>query len=231
MSDPTTQKGIHQMKYALSFLVAFVFAPPAFASANDGVYRPNVSFQQRFNDRVLLAQADTKMTTQTSTPTAPASVTTTVKGGSLAADVLQWLQVALVPILGGAIVALILKGMALLGIQTTAQQSDQLAKIALNGINDAMSKAETGLRTTTALDINLKGQIMADAVAYTQEHAKETLSAMGLDPKSGKATEAIRAKILTAINDPKIPTPAAITPPEGQAAPMLHGVAIEGKMV
>jgi hypothetical protein len=31
-------------------------------------------------------------------------------------------------------------------------------------------------------------------------------------PDSGKATEAIRAKILTAINDPNTPTPPALTP-------------------
>ena len=161
---------------------------------------------------LLVADATTSTTTNTDTPTQPASVTTTVKGGTLAAQVLEWLQVALVPILGGALVGLIIKGMAFLGIQTTEQQSDQLAKIALNGINDAMSKAETGLRGTTALDVNLKGQVMADAVAYTKAHASETLNAMGLDPNSGKATEAIRAKIITAINDPNTPTPAAITP-------------------
>lgn len=158
------------------------------------------------------APATTNTQTTTSTPTAPASVTTTVKGGTLAADVLQWIQVALAPILGAAIIGLIVKGMSLIGIQTTAQQSEQLARIAVNGINDAMSKAQAGLRGSTAMDISLKGKLMADAVAYTQEHAKETLNAMGLDPKSGKATEAIRAKIETALNDPAKATPAEITP-------------------
>ena len=49
--------------------------------------------------------------------------------------------------------------------------------------------------------------IVAQAVAYTQEHGAETIKALGLDPQSGAAVEAIKAHIETAIADPMVPTP------------------------
>lgn len=192
---------------------------------NDSLYTVQ-TYAPKLQDR--FAQADTSTTTQTKTPTEPTSVTTTVKGGTLAADVLQWIQIALLPAVGAAIIGLVLRGMSWLGIATTSQQSDQLKKIAVEGLNSAFSTLEGRLRSDPRLDINVKGQIMADAIAYTQEHAKETLSAMGLDPKSGKAVDAIRAKIETALNDPNIATPDAITP-DSAKVPVVNGVVIQGK--
>ena len=212
------------MKRLIIAAFALAFAFPAIAQVNSSDKADRLMVMNIHNDALydsstfvkmaplLMADATTATTTKTETPTAPASVTTTVKGGTLAAQVLEWFQVALVPVLGGALVGLLLKGMAWLGIQTTSQQSDQLQKIAMNGINDAMAKAESSLKNNPALDINVKNQVVADAVKYTQDHAAETIKALGLDPQSGKAVEAIRAKIATALNDPSTPTPAAITP-------------------
>ena len=218
----------------IKYLIAatLLLCSPALAnySANDQlshVSNDNLYSAETYAPGLYLAQATTSTTTQTKTPTEPASVTTTVKGGTLAADVLQWIQVALLPAIGAAVIGLIIRGMSLIGIATTSQQSDQLKKIAVEGLNAAFSALENKLRSNSNLDINVKSQVMADAIAYTQDHAKETLSAMGLDPQSGKAVEAIRAKIETALNDPHVPTPDAITP-EAAKVPTVNGVVIQG---
>lgn len=191
---------------------------------NDQAYDAQ-TYAPKLQDR--FAQAATSTTTQTRTPTEPASVTTTVKGGTLAADILQWVQLGLLPAIGAALIGLIVKGMGYIGIATTAQQSDQLKKIVIDGLNSAFTYFEGHLRASNRLDIDVKGQVIADAIAYTQEHAKETLTAMGLDPKSGKAVEKIRAKIETVLNDPATPTPDAITPDSGKI-PVVNGVIIQG---
>lgn len=228
-SQSRLKKGKTKMiKYLIA--AALLISSPALANYNASDQLPHVSNDNLYVAETYapkLAQATTQTTTQTKTPTEPASVTTTVKGGTLAADVLQWIQVALLPTVGAAIIGLILRGMSLLGIATTSQQSDQLKKIAVEGLNSAFSTLEGRLRSDPRLDVHVKGQIMADAIAYTQEHAKETLSAMGLDPKSGKAVDAIRAKIETALNDPRIPTPDAITP-DSAKVPNVNGVVIQG---
>ncbi len=62
------------------------------------------------------------------------------------------------------------------------------------------------------MDISVQNQVIQDAVAYTQTHAAETIKALGLDPESGQAVQAIRARIATAIVDPSTPTNPVITP-------------------
>lgn len=169
---------------------------------------------------VVLAQVPSPVTTQTTTKTQtatePSQVTTTVKGGNLLADVVQWFWLAFGTVMTGAIMALLYKVFGYFGIQIQGEQRAQLQAVVVNGLNSAAAKAQASLRDTDKLDISLKGQIVADAIEYTQAHAPETIKALGLDPRSGDAVEAIRARIETALNDPKTPTPPAITPPEGK---------------
>lgn len=161
---------------------------------------------------MVKAETATSTTTQTSTPTEPAKVTTVVEGGTIAATIIQYMQIAF----GGAIAtlttALIYKAFGWMGIQINQQQRDQLQSIVVNGVNDAAAKAEVSLRGDHRLDIDVKNQVIADAVEYTQHHGADTIKALGLDPNSGQAVEAIRARIATALNDPLTPTPPAITP-------------------
>jgi hypothetical protein len=56
----------------------------------------------------------------------------------------------------------------------------------------------------------VKSQVISDAIAYTQEHGKDTIKALGLDASDPKAVEAIRARIQTAIIDPLTPTNPAL---------------------
>jgi hypothetical protein len=175
---------------------------------------PAATFEQRFD--AVQAQVTTvpKDTTRIDT-SAPVTSTTVVKGGNLAAQILEWFQVAFGGAIAAAVLVLISKIFSWFGIQTTDLQRTQLQQVVVNGLNAAAAKAEVSLRDNRALDINVKGQIMQDAVQYTQDHASETIKALGLDPKSGDAVEAIRARIETALNDPNTPTPPAITPPSG----------------
>jgi hypothetical protein len=146
---------------------------------------------------------------------APVTATTTVKGGSIAASVLEWFQVAFVGVVSGVLIFLANRILGWLGVQTTDQQKSQLQDIIVNGLNAGAEKAKEGLRANQRLDFSVKSQIVADAIDYTQRHAADTIQALGLNPQSGEAVEAIKARIEAALNDPKLPTPPEITPVTG----------------
>lgn len=171
--------------------------------------------------RVVLAQAVTPKDTTRVETSAPVTSTTTVKGGDLAAQVIEWLQVAFGTVIAGAALWLITRVLGWFGIQTSEMQRAQLQGIVVNGLNAAAAKAQVSLRSTDKLDFSSKSQIVNDAVKYAQDHASETIKALGLDPNSGDAVEAIKARIETALNDPKTPTPPAITPPSGMSSQPL----------
>lgn len=152
----------------------------------------------------------TNTQTNTTTPTAPASVTTTVRGGSFAADVLEWLKVIFVPIIGGLLVGVAFKVMSFFGVKVEDSNRAQLNSIIVNGLNQAAARAEGQLKNNPALDINVKSQVIADAINYTQVHGKDTIKALGLDADDPRAVEAIRARIQTAIIDPLTPTNPAL---------------------
>ncbi len=180
--------------------LACLFSAPVNAKSGD-------DFTTRFD----VAQAATTSTqTTTQTPTEPAQVTTVVKGGSYAADTIEWLKAVFGTALAAAALALMYRVFGYFGIQVTDSQRGQLQTIVVNGINDAAAKAATSLRNNPNLDIGVKNKIIQDAVAYTQAHGAETIKALGLDPKSGDAVEAIRARIQTAIIDPLTPTNPAL---------------------
>lgn len=162
---------------------------------------------------MVLAQTSSapKDTTLVET-SAPVTSTTVVKGGNVAAEIIQWLQVAFGTTIGAAVLWAISRGLGLMGIKATDMQKAQLQAIIVNGLNAGAAKAQASLRDNRALDISSKNQIVNDAIAYTQAHGAETIKALGLDAKSGDAVEAIKARIETALNDPNTPTPPVITP-------------------
>ena len=149
-------------------------------------------------------------------PTPPTKSTITIKGGDLAAQILDWFYVAFGGILSAGVMALIYKVFGYFGIKTTDIQRAQLEAVVVNGLSSGAAQAQMRLRATDKLDITSKNEIVNAAIDYTQRHAAETIRALGLDPKSGEAVEAIRARIEKVLNDPSTPTPPAITPPSGQ---------------
>lgn len=210
-------------KYILALLAVVAIATTASAQTlspqvirvTDDLYSSSTFAPSKTQDRMQMAQAVDSTQINTS---APVTSTTVVKGGNLAAQVVEWLQAAFGLALGTLLTALVYRGLGWMGIQVTDQQKSQLQGVIVNGLNDAAAKAATSLRDSSTMDINVKNQIVADAVDYTQRHAADTIKALGLDPKSGEAVEAIRARIQTALNDPATPTPPSITPATGQAA-------------
>lgn len=135
---------------------------------------------------------------------------TAVHFGPILSDLVQWIATAFGAALAGAAVAAIYKLFQYLGIQITLAQRDQLQAIIINGLNDAAMKTETALKKDPKLVVDVKSKVIADAISYTQVHAADTIKALGLDPVSGEAVEAIRARIATAITDPATPTPPAL---------------------
>lgn len=145
--------------------------------------------------------------------TTPAVVPVTVSAGTWAGDILTWLAAAFSVPLGAIATAALWKLFKLLGVQVTDQMKSQLQGIIVNGLNQGAANISGKIKGAGTVEI--KNAIVADAVQYTQEHAADTIKALGLDPQSGAAVEAIKARIETALNDPATPTPAIITPDQG----------------
>jgi hypothetical protein len=221
-------------KYILGVLASMVMVTGALANTNaaDHVISPT---NDALYDASTFAPAKRQYLAQTQGPTttvqtsAPVTSTTVVKGGDLAAQIIQWLQIAFGSTAGVAFLWIATRGLSYLGIKITDAQKDQLQGIIVNGLNAAAAKAEVQLRGNPNLDVHVKNQIIADAIGYAQDHGAETIKALGLDPKSGEAVEAINARIATALNDPTVPTPAAITPPTG--LPQVNKVIVNGAQV
>lgn len=173
-----------------------------------------VTFNDRFEVAKQYAQANTSNPPLAigSSPVSTVTPVKVVKGGDIAEQLIEWLQVAFGGTIGAAALWVIMKGLQFLGIKITDAQKAQLQAIIVNGINDAAVKAEAAIKNDPRLDIDIKSQVIADAVTYTQDHGAQIIKALGIDPNSGEAVEAIKARIATAINDPMTPTPPAITP-------------------
>jgi len=135
---------------------------------------------------------------------------TIVHVGPILKEVIKWVVAAFGTAFSAVATAATYKLFTYFGLQTTAAQRDQLQAIIVNGLNDAAAKAEVAIAANPKLDVDVKQKIIADAVAYAQAHAAETIRALGLDPQSGDAIDAIKARIATAITDPSQPTPAVL---------------------
>jgi hypothetical protein len=150
------------------------------------------------------------------TPTDPAVVTVaaptpyTFSAGTLVASFVNWLYVAFGGLATTMLTLWIVKVMNKLGIETTNQQRELLQTTIANGLNDAAAKAKTS--ADGKFTVQVQNQIVADAIKYAQDNAGQTITALGLDPKSGQAVAAIKARIETAIVDPTTPTNPALTP-------------------
>lgn len=143
----------------------------------------------------------------------PMTTTTIVQGGTFVSELIEWLKLAFGGAVAAALVALSLKVLNYMGVKTTDVMKGQLQAIIVNGINASAAKAEKQVGDLTAqgkFSIDVKNQVIADAMAYTQIHGGEIIKALGLDPKSGEAVSAINARIQSAITDPMTPTNPAL---------------------
>ncbi len=148
-------------------------------------------------------------TTQNTVNTSgPVTSETTSSVGTLAGQVLQWLAAAFSVPIGGLLTAWLYRLFKLAGVQVADGLRSKLQEIIVNGLNVGAKSASEQLAGTAKIEV--KNAIVAQAVEYTQAHGAETIKALGLDPKSGAAVEAIKARIETAIADPAAATPAIL---------------------
>lgn len=134
-----------------------------------------------------------------------------VSTGTVLGQVLGWLTAAFGSTIGAVLTAWLLRLFKKAGLDATEVMSEKLQRIIVNGINIGAAAAQQGLQGKGKVEI--KNETVARAVQYTQEHAADTIKALGLDPESGRAVEAIKARIETAISDPAVPTPAVLDAP------------------
>lgn len=188
---------------AIAFLT-FAIAAPASAQFTSSAPPPAVSV------------APQPTAVGVTTPGAPVIVAQqtdyTFSTGNFVASLINWMWVAFGTAIATLVTGLVYKALSYLGIQTTTQQREQLQSIVVNGLNKASAQAQVAAQGQTQWDVRIKNQIVADTVKYAQDHGADTIKALGLDPKSGQAVEAIKARIETAIVDPATPTNDNIKP-------------------
>jgi hypothetical protein len=196
------------MKYVILALFYAIALPGAQAYAPICQDECMISHQashdlaDRFNEATFqLAQV------QQSQPLAiGASPVQTINGGTLLSEVINWLAVAFGTVLAGLGTLLVIKVRAYFGILTTDAQKAALQEIAVNAVNSAAAKAEQAVKDNPNLQINVKSAVAQDAVSYVQAHGADIIKSLGLDPNSGDAVDAIRARVATAMNSPETPT-------------------------
>jgi hypothetical protein len=137
---------------------------------------------------------------------------------TIAAQVLQWVIAAFGSVLASVLVAWILKGLKKVGVDVDETRRARLKEMVVNGLNLAAADAQRRL-AAGATRIDVKNQIVSAAISYAQKHGADTIQALGLDPQSGAAVEALRAWAETAIRDPATPTPVVATPAVPVPAP------------
>ncbi len=198
-------------KYLLIATLALVAASPLHAQQQE-VNRADKGDRQV----TILAQATTipvpsSAGTQTTVQTtAPVQSETTISVGTLAGQFLTWVAAAFSAVLGSLGSVWIFRALKFLGVQTTSQMQEQLQNIIVNGINAAAANVSSQLKDKG--NVEVKNKVVADAVSYAQDHAADTIKALGLDPQSGAAVEAIKARIETALIDPATPTNNIVVP-------------------
>lgn len=138
----------------------------------------------------------------------PAAPPASISLGSLGAEVLTWLVAAFGTVLSSVATVWLVRLAKKAGVEVTQQMSDQLNATLVNGLNDAAMKIGAGIQGEA--NVQVKNQIVQGAVQYAQQHRAETIQALGLDPQSGAAVEALRARIATLVTDPSAPTPPAL---------------------
>lgn len=128
--------------------------------------------------------------------------------GDVAASIIEWTMAAFGPLISAAVLWLVTRTLKATGLKNTDLLKDQLQRIVVNGVNAGAAKAQDELRGRAGVDI--KSATARNALWYAQTHGAGIIKALGLDPQSGEAVEAIKARIETALADPAAPTNPAV---------------------
>lgn len=170
-------------------------------------------------DVAVIAQVAAPATQNVVTTTGPVTSDTTISVGTLAGQALTWLAFAFGAPIGTLLTAWLYRLFAKAGVDMTDAMRARLQQMVINGINIGAHKAATDLAGKGRIEI--KNAAVASAVSYVQEHGAAELKAIGIDPNSNIAIDAIKARIETAIVDVNTPTnkilDAAPLPPSSPA--------------
>lgn len=151
------------------------------------------------------SQTETAPAVTQNTVTAPITSNTAISVGDLAGQVLTWAVTAFGSLIATIFAAWGIRLFKLAGVQITDAARDRLQQIILNGLNNAAQNVTHDIAGKGQVDV--KDAVVQQAVAYAQAHGADAIKQLGLDPTSGAAVEAIRARIATAVADPSVPTP------------------------
>lgn len=157
------------------------------------------------------------VTQNTVTTTGPVSSETSISIGTLAGQVLTWAAAAFGSLAATVFTAWGVRLFKLAGVQMSDAARARLQDIIVNGLNVGAAQATKDL--TGKGQVQIKNETVAAAIAYAQDHGADAIKQLGLDPKSGAAVEAIKARIETAIADPTVPTPAVLDPAKPGSQP------------
>ena len=133
---------------------------------------------------------------------------TVIDTGTYAGQALTWAVATFGSTVGAALTALLLRYLKNAGIAGADLLRNRLQEIIVNGLNAGAKAAADQLAGRGKVEV--QNAIVAHAVMYAQDHGADTLKALGFDPTSPKAVEAIKARIATAVADPAVPTPPAL---------------------
>ena len=130
---------------------------------------------------------------------APLDAATSVSIGSWLSDLLQ----GLVGIFGSVISVFLTKWVMAVakkaGVDATQAMSDKLDAIITRGLHDAALRA--GQDLTGKLNVQIKNQVVAQAVTYAQAHGAETVkNLVGVDINDPKVVQALQARAATALS-------------------------------
>ena len=212
------------IRFALAVLAALASFGAAFAqdaeivnsAAKSDRAPQTMTLEYRLNDSLMqLAQANPidSRPAISMTPDAPLRVTNDpviVHTGTLAGNILEWMAAVLGPVLAGFAANWLLALAANLRLANTDKLRARLQNMIENAVAYFAEKAANDMKGRG--DVEIKNTIAAQVIGYTQTHGAETIKALGIDPTSPKAEEAIRARI-AAVVAPVLPKSAvAVTP-------------------
>lgn len=156
-------------------------------------------------------------TQNTITTTGPVTSDTVISLGTLAGQVLTWVMAVFGTAVGSLLTAWLYRLFTKAGVDITDAMRDRLHQMVVNGLNIGAATATADLAGKG--QVAIKNQAIATAVRYVQEHGAEELKALGVDPMSNIAVDAIKARIQTAITDANSPTPKILDPVVTAAIP------------
>lgn len=192
-----------QQKMGLPPLAA---APPAVAQPLPLVApAPTIAVPIQQPPAPVQTEAVPAVTQSTVTTTVPVTSSTTISVGDLAGQVLTWAITAFGSLIATIFAAWGIRLFKLAGVQITDAARDRLQQIILNGLNNAAQNVTHDIAGKGQVDV--KDAVVQQAIVYAQNHGADAIKQLGLDPNSGAAVEAIKARIATAVADPSVPTP------------------------